>query len=304
MAITPGPDAEPTTPDRGPRRSSPAANRGRVEPAASEAYRSQAGRYDRRTEAFQHWRERLVARLPVRPGDTVLDVGCGTGLCLPLLHDKVGPTGTNRGHRRLRADAAGRRRPGHHPRLGQRPARRRPGRAGTDRRPRRRCPVLRGTRRAAIPGRVWAASSSICVPARPWPRAAGNRPDRCCGHMRGWVTLCTHRSSPTSPASTSRGDCWPSSSPTCGSTNTPSAPDTWPWVTTRRQRRDDRGRSPRSTAEDVHGPVVMGRFESASGQHGMPARSALATFADSVVSARLGKVLPTAAMAVGWSGIG
>jgi demethylmenaquinone methyltransferase/2-methoxy-6-polyprenyl-1,4-benzoquinol methylase len=68
-------------------------NRGHVEPAASEAYRSQAGRYDRRTEAFQHWRERLVAGLPVRPGDTVLDVGCGTGLCLPLLHDKVGPTG-------------------------------------------------------------------------------------------------------------------------------------------------------------------------------------------------------------------
>ena len=94
MAITPGPDAEPTTPDRGPRRSSSAVNRGHVEPAASEAYRSQAGRYDRRTEAFQHWRERLVARLPVRPGDTVLDVGCGTGLCLPLLHDKVGPTGT------------------------------------------------------------------------------------------------------------------------------------------------------------------------------------------------------------------
>ena len=93
MAITPGPDAEPTTPDRGPRRSSSAVNRGHVEPAASEAYRSQAGRYDRRTEAFQHWRERLVARLPVRPGDTVLDVGCGTGLCLPLLHDKVGPTG-------------------------------------------------------------------------------------------------------------------------------------------------------------------------------------------------------------------
>ena len=93
MAITPGPDAEPTTPDRGPRRSSSAVNRGHVEPAASEAYRSQAGRYDRRTEAFQHWRERLVERLPARPGDTVLDVGCGTGLCLPLLHDKVGPTG-------------------------------------------------------------------------------------------------------------------------------------------------------------------------------------------------------------------
>ncbi len=60
---------------------------------ASEAYRSQAGHYDRRTDAFRQWRELLVASLPVRPRDTVLDVGCGTGLCAPLLHRKVGPTG-------------------------------------------------------------------------------------------------------------------------------------------------------------------------------------------------------------------
>lgn len=62
--------------------------------AGSEAYRSQAGGYDQRTEQFQRWRELLIERLPVNPGDTVLDIGCGTGLCMPLLHDKVGPTGT------------------------------------------------------------------------------------------------------------------------------------------------------------------------------------------------------------------
>lgn len=62
--------------------------------APSEAYRSQAGHYDKRTDAFRPWRELLVERLPVRRGDTVLDVGCGTGLCLPLLQHKLGPTGS------------------------------------------------------------------------------------------------------------------------------------------------------------------------------------------------------------------
>lgn len=61
--------------------------------AASEAYRSQAGDYDQRTDAFQHWRERLVAQLPLHGGDTVLDVGCGTGLCMPLVQHEVGSTG-------------------------------------------------------------------------------------------------------------------------------------------------------------------------------------------------------------------
>ena len=77
-----------------PNRKLPRSPPGRHHEQGSEAYRSQAGGYDQRTEQFQRWRELLVDQLPADPGDTVLDVGCGTGLCLPLLHDKVGPAGT------------------------------------------------------------------------------------------------------------------------------------------------------------------------------------------------------------------
>ncbi len=65
-----------------------------VAPDSSHAYGSEARDYDQRTDAFRRWREQLVRELPLRPGDTVLDVGCGTGLCFPLLQEKIGPTGT------------------------------------------------------------------------------------------------------------------------------------------------------------------------------------------------------------------
>jgi ubiquinone/menaquinone biosynthesis C-methylase UbiE len=61
---------------------------------APPAYRDHAGRYDHRTRTFQHWRELLVKKLAVQPGDTILDVGCGTGLCFSGLQQKIGPAGT------------------------------------------------------------------------------------------------------------------------------------------------------------------------------------------------------------------
>ena len=58
------------------------------------AYGDRARNYDRDTSAFQRYRDDIVAALPLRPGQVVLDVGCGTGLCCGLLRDKVGPAGT------------------------------------------------------------------------------------------------------------------------------------------------------------------------------------------------------------------
>ena len=57
------------------------------------AYREHARSYDRDTSAFQHYRQEIVAALPAHPGQVVLDVGCGTGLCFGLLLAKVGTQG-------------------------------------------------------------------------------------------------------------------------------------------------------------------------------------------------------------------
>lgn len=38
-------------------------------------------------------RVRAIELLHLQPGQRVLDIGCGTGLNFPLLHDRIGPTG-------------------------------------------------------------------------------------------------------------------------------------------------------------------------------------------------------------------
>jgi predicted O-methyltransferase YrrM len=61
--------------------------------ARQPAYAEQARSYNHKTGAFQRYREAVVEALPVRRGQVVLDVGCGTGLCSGLLQQKVGPQG-------------------------------------------------------------------------------------------------------------------------------------------------------------------------------------------------------------------
>jgi tRNA A58 N-methylase Trm61 len=58
------------------------------------AYYEHARSYNRDTGLFQPYRRAVVEALPLQPGQVVLDVGCGTGLCCGLLREKVGPDGT------------------------------------------------------------------------------------------------------------------------------------------------------------------------------------------------------------------
>jgi SAM-dependent methyltransferase len=57
------------------------------------AYSEHARDYDRLTRAFVGFRRAIAEALPLRSGDVVLDVGCGTGLCFAMLRDKVGAHG-------------------------------------------------------------------------------------------------------------------------------------------------------------------------------------------------------------------
>jgi demethylmenaquinone methyltransferase/2-methoxy-6-polyprenyl-1,4-benzoquinol methylase len=70
---------------------------------ATDTYHLRAPGYDRAVRLFDvfavfgfnisAWRRQAVSSLRLKPGDTVADIGCGTGLNFPLLHQAVGSQG-------------------------------------------------------------------------------------------------------------------------------------------------------------------------------------------------------------------
>src|SRR3990172_11874708 len=60
---------------------------------ALELYRRMAPIYDRGGTGFDPLRRRAIDLLQLGRGEVVIDVGCGTGLSLPILWEAVGPEG-------------------------------------------------------------------------------------------------------------------------------------------------------------------------------------------------------------------
>jgi len=84
------------TPTLHPSQAPPAGSPGAAAPdlaAAQALYQRRAAHYDVELSVFEPLRRQAVSALALQPGETVLDLGCGTGLSLTLLAQAVGPRG-------------------------------------------------------------------------------------------------------------------------------------------------------------------------------------------------------------------
>ena len=63
------------------------------ETAALALYRARCGYYDLQLAPYEALRRCAIEHLALQPGQTVLDIGCGTGMSLDLLQQAVGPQG-------------------------------------------------------------------------------------------------------------------------------------------------------------------------------------------------------------------
>lgn len=61
--------------------------------ASQRLYRQRCGYYDWQLAPYEHIRAQAIDLLQLRPGQTVLDMGCGTGMSLERLQQAVGPHG-------------------------------------------------------------------------------------------------------------------------------------------------------------------------------------------------------------------
>ncbi|NIP58969.1 MAG: methyltransferase domain-containing protein, partial [Gemmatimonadetes bacterium] len=71
-----------------------------TKPELTDLYRRRAPRYDLSANlyyllGFREWayRKKAIRALRLEPGDTVVEIGCGTGLNFGLLREAVGPEG-------------------------------------------------------------------------------------------------------------------------------------------------------------------------------------------------------------------
>jgi len=62
--------------------------------SALEKYRRHAAGYDGSAHRTEGLRRRAIEALRLTTGETVVDVGCGTGLSFPGLQSRIGPSGT------------------------------------------------------------------------------------------------------------------------------------------------------------------------------------------------------------------